>query len=166
MGVIPLQWRGRISLPSFNETKVRQFTLLMAMKLLNLVHGEDGPGWKLAFFFSFWWGRTECYARAPSLLCYVRTSHTHQQPSVPKFRCKFCSLHLNSLTPTLRLCVTIRSRDLQNILISGVKGTLIKTLAHTVTPSLPHASKVHARENGINHNYLTTQQLSFVDFTT
>lgn len=36
----------------------------------------------------------------------------------------------------LRLCVTMRSRDLQDILMSGVKGPLIKTLAHTVTPSL------------------------------
>lgn len=36
----------------------------------------------------------------------------------------------------LRLCATTRSRDLQDILMSGVKGPLIKTLAHTVTPSL------------------------------
>lgn len=36
----------------------------------------------------------------------------------------------------LRLCVTMWSRDLQDILMSGVKGPLIKTLAHTVTPSL------------------------------
>lgn len=37
---------------------------------------------------------------------------------------------------TLRLCVTMQRRDLRNILMSGVKGPLIKTLAHTVTPSL------------------------------
>lgn len=70
MGVIPLQWRGRISLPSFNETKVRQFTILMAMKLLNLVHGEDGPGWKLAFFFLFLVGkdRVLCPGAQPAVL--------------------------------------------------------------------------------------------------
>lgn len=119
----------------------------MAAQLPNAVNQEDGPGWKQTFFSLG--GEGQCYAWAPSLVYYVRTSHTHQQPSVPKFRCKFCSLHLNCLTPTLRLCVTMWSRDLLNILISGVKGPLIKTLAHTVTPLLPRSSKVHTGERGL-----------------
>lgn len=77
-------------------------------------------------------------------VCITSKSHTLISSLLyQKLGCKFHSLHLNCLTPKLCLCLTMHSREY--ILISGVKGPLIKALVHTMTLSFLCSDNVCAR---------------------